>query len=566
MARQAASYARPVFLLTALVTILYISWLSMSGCMRVPVYYRAISQQQGPKSSTTPPTTTDPPGLTPIPILHRKNYSKLPEWDFDDKYRTDRRPHKTTQKCDSSLWRRIPSEPELRDKFIPNLRMYVYNGSISMSEWNRLSHFNNPFGFMDYRHQDVMAGLSLVQKPKEPLLLPKPGRDCITCAVVANGGVLWRSKKGAEIDSHDYVFRVNGAVIKGFEEDVGNRTDVYVHTAHSITASEIIFRKYNYIRAPHDPGIKYVLIPEGMRDFEWLTGLYKRERLTSGSYKGRRPWTQYSGQFNETRFYVLHMDFLRYVRNRFLKSPTLNHGYWSIVRPTNGAFMMFLALQLCDRVDAYGFITEDHKKYSNYYFERGANTHIVFYANHNYILESTVWRRLHDLGIINLYLGKPQEPTQRPPKETQSPPKDAQAPPKDAQGPPKGAQAPPKYAQAPPKDAQGPPKDAQAPPKDEKAPPKDAQAPPKDEKAPPKDAQAPPKDAQGLPKDEKAPPKDAQGPPKDEKAPPKDAQAPPKDEKAPPKDAQAPPKDKQAPPKDAQGPPRDAQKTNTTKT
>ncbi|KAK7918849.1 hypothetical protein WMY93_010133 [Mugilogobius chulae] len=115
-----------------------------------------------------------------------------------------------------------------------------------MSEWNRLSHFNNPFGFMDYRHQDVMAALNLVQKPTEPLLLPKPGRDCISCAVVGTGGVLWRSKKGKEIDNHDYVFRVNGAVIKGFEEDVGERTDVYVHTSYSITSSEWMLKKYNY--------------------------------------------------------------------------------------------------------------------------------------------------------------------------------------------------------------------------------------------------------------------------------------------------------------------------------
>lgn len=29
-----------------------------------------------------------------------------------------------------------------------------------------------------------------------------------------------------------------------------------------------------------------------------------------------RPWTYYGGQYNESRFYVLHQDFLRYVRNR----------------------------------------------------------------------------------------------------------------------------------------------------------------------------------------------------------------------------------------------------------
>uniref|UniRef100_A0AAV2LAY0 alpha-N-acetylgalactosaminide alpha-2,6-sialyltransferase n=1 Tax=Knipowitschia caucasica TaxID=637954 RepID=A0AAV2LAY0_KNICA len=147
-----------------------------------------------------------------------------------------------------------------------------------------------------------------------------------------------------------------------------------------------------------------------MRDFEWLTGLYRHQRVETGPYKGRRPWIQYSNQFNETRFYVLHMDFLRLVRNRFLRSPSLQSNHWAIVRPTNGAFTVFLALQLCDKVDAYGFITEDHKKFSNYYFERGAKTHVVFYANHNYNQEMALWKTLHDKGIIHLYQGEGREP------------------------------------------------------------------------------------------------------------------------------------------------------------
>lgn len=49
---------------------------------------------------------------------------------------------------------------------------------------------------------------------------------------------------------------MNGAVIKGFEEDVGNKTSVYVHTAHAITASLIVFRRYGYKAAPHDEVLK----------------------------------------------------------------------------------------------------------------------------------------------------------------------------------------------------------------------------------------------------------------------------------------------------------------------
>lgn len=55
------------------------------------------------------------------------------------------------------------------------------------------------------------------------------------------------------------------------------------------------------------------------------------------------------------------------------------------------------------QVDAYGFMTEDYKKYSNYYFERDVKTNVIFYSNHNYILEMKTWKKLHNSKIIKLY-------------------------------------------------------------------------------------------------------------------------------------------------------------------
>lgn len=46
--------------------------------------------------------------------------------------------------------------------------------------------------------------------------------------------------------------RMNGAITKGYEEDVGNRTSVYIHTAHSITTSVYVFHMHGYKSAPHD--------------------------------------------------------------------------------------------------------------------------------------------------------------------------------------------------------------------------------------------------------------------------------------------------------------------------
>ncbi|XP_037546864.1 alpha-N-acetylgalactosaminide alpha-2,6-sialyltransferase 1-like [Nematolebias whitei] len=301
--------------------------------------------------STKSLNTTTPVPETPIPIILKESFKKLPQWDFEDIYNQDVPPRLTT--CIQSL--RNSKDNDFQKAFLPNIRLYLHRDSINMSEWNRLSHFNNPFGFMQMKHDEVMAALKLIPKPNEPLLLPRPGGDgCMHCAVVGTGGILNGSKMGAEIDAHDYVFRVNGAAIKGYEEDVGNRTSVYVHTSYSISSSVYLLKKYGYKSAPHDEGIKYVLIPEGDRDYLWLQRLLQ----SKGGSDQKGPITYYSGQFNESRFYVLHQDFLRYIRNRFLKSRTLNTTIWSIVRPTNGAFTIFLALHTCDTVRLFQFYDE----------------------------------------------------------------------------------------------------------------------------------------------------------------------------------------------------------------
>ncbi|XP_071760416.1 alpha-N-acetylgalactosaminide alpha-2,6-sialyltransferase 1-like [Centroberyx gerrardi] len=340
---------------------------------------------------------------TPMPILFKKDFKKLPQWDFEDVYAQDSQPRQTT--CPQPLQK--SEDLSFKQAFIPNLYLFMHKDNLNMSEWNRLSHFNNPFGFMEYKYNEVKAAVDLIPKPKEPLLLPRgDGDGCVRCAVVGTAGILYGSGMGKEIDAHDYVFRMNGAATKGYEEDVGNKTAVYVHTAHSITASLYYFKNYGFTEIPHDEGIKYVMIPEGMRDFQWLQGLLSRQRVFSGPYYSLRPWTYYTGQFDESRFYVLHPDFLRYVRNRFLKSSVLNDVNWSVVRPTNGAFTLFLALHTCDVVDVYGFMTEDYSKYPNYYMEKRAKTHVVFYLNHDYLMEMNTWKKLHNTKIIRLYQRK----------------------------------------------------------------------------------------------------------------------------------------------------------------
>ncbi|KAL7869462.1 hypothetical protein AOLI_G00134500 [Acnodon oligacanthus] len=349
--------------------------------------------------------------VTILPVLYRKDFEKLPEWDFEDIYMRNNEERRPV--CSKFLQK--SEDEEFQAAVVPNIQLWLHRGHLSSREWNRLSHFNNPFGFMEYKYNDVKSSVDLIPKPKSTQLLPVPesAQDgCIRCAVVGTGGILSGSRKGKEIDSHDYVFRMNGAVTKGFEEDVGNKTSVYVHTSYALVQSVYTLKPYGFRGAPNDEGIKYVLIPEGLRDFEWIQGLFQKNIMQKGDFKGIRPLGFYGRRIEKEKFYVLHPDFLRYIRNRFLRSKNLNYEYWHLYRPTNGAITLFLALHTCDIVNVYGFITADHHKYFNYYFDKGVKTSVVFFINHDYNLEIQTWKKLHDSGIINLYQRKED------PKET----------------------------------------------------------------------------------------------------------------------------------------------------
>lgn len=45
---------------------------------------------------------------------------------------------------------------------------------------------------------------------------------------------------------------MNAAIITGHEEDVGKRTSVYVHTAHSLINSLILHKKRGFKQIPTD--------------------------------------------------------------------------------------------------------------------------------------------------------------------------------------------------------------------------------------------------------------------------------------------------------------------------
>ncbi|XP_070336018.1 alpha-N-acetylgalactosaminide alpha-2,6-sialyltransferase 1 isoform X1 [Odocoileus virginianus] len=425
--------------------------------------------------------------------LKAANFKSEPQWDFEEEYSLEVGGLQTT--CPDSVKIKASKSPWLQTLFLPNLTLFLDSRHFNQSEWDRLEHFAPPFGFME-------LNFSLVQKvvmrfppvPQQQLLLaslPAGSSRCISCAVVGNGGILNNSHVGPEIDSHDYVFRLSGAIIKGYEHDVGTRTSFYGFTAFSLTQSLLIlgsrgfrhvplgqvskegwawlptdfgygrmqvrqgdrqgvrehpesraFRRYS-LQAyegqgqggqPYQAGgeqagslgsksghpikgrtpgphavlglqdVRYLHFLEGTRDYEWLEALLLNQTMASRNlfWFRRRPQEAFQEAFQLDRYLLLHPDLLRYMKNRFLRSETLNTAHWRIYRPTTGALLLLTALQLCDRVSAYGFITEGHERFSDHYYDKSWKR-TIFYINHDFKLERTLWKRLHDEGIIRLY-------------------------------------------------------------------------------------------------------------------------------------------------------------------
>uniref|UniRef100_A0A8D0GPK6 alpha-N-acetylgalactosaminide alpha-2,6-sialyltransferase n=1 Tax=Sphenodon punctatus TaxID=8508 RepID=A0A8D0GPK6_SPHPU len=233
--------------------------------------------------------------------------------------------------------------------------------------WDRLKERSVPYGWHGLSYAAIASTLRLLNNSANGRLFgaARFPEGCVRCAVVGNGGILNGSRQGKEIDAHDFVFRLNGAVIKGFEEDVGTKISFYGFTVNTMKNSLLAYKEYGFTQIPQ--GKVYIFIPSDMRDYVMLKSAVLGIPVPDG----------YDKEIINTQYGYLYM-------------------------PSTGALMLLTALHTCDQVSAYGFITDNYRQFSDHYYEREKKP-LVFYANHDMLLEAELWKSFHRTGIMTLY-------------------------------------------------------------------------------------------------------------------------------------------------------------------
>ncbi|XP_029913353.1 alpha-N-acetylgalactosaminide alpha-2,6-sialyltransferase 2 [Myripristis murdjan] len=324
-------------------------------------------------------------------------------WTEDDVWNFTPATQEETVEGPCSVRQLIRKDQLLGKHFSFSVPVLQWAGSLSKPTWERLRSHAPPYGWRGLPLTVVRSTLALLNSSHSGRLFERRSPDqCVRCAVVGNGGILRGSKQGQAIDSHDLVFRVNGAVTKGFEEDVGTKISFYGFTTNTMKHSLRFYRRDGFTKVPQGPEIRYIFIPSNIRDYVMMAAAIRGQTVTTGDDAGDWP-PRYFGTRPPEHFKMLHPDFITYVTQGFLKSPLMSlRATGHLYMPSTGALMLMTALHTCDEVSAYGFITRNYADFSDHYYD-SVRKPLKFYANHDMKMESWLWEALHHRGVMRLY-------------------------------------------------------------------------------------------------------------------------------------------------------------------
>ncbi|XP_015228190.1 PREDICTED: CMP-N-acetylneuraminate-beta-galactosamide-alpha-2,3-sialyltransferase 4 [Cyprinodon variegatus] len=211
---------------------------------------------------------------------------------------------------------------------------------------------------------------------------------CRTCVVIGNGFVIKNRSLGSIINNFDVVIRLNDAPVRGYEEDVGNKTTMRFFYPESASYNPTLH---------NDPDTLMVLVPFKQQDLRWLKEIiYNEKRVRRGFW--RPPPQFWLGDVSKIR--VLDPHFLQKTADKLLKIRS-QKGKRISVHPTTGILAVFVALNYCDivHIAGFGYPTSQNVRQPIHYY--GYDTmKSMKNSYHDVNIEAKALKRLEDLGAI----------------------------------------------------------------------------------------------------------------------------------------------------------------------
>ncbi|XP_077396259.1 CMP-N-acetylneuraminate-beta-galactosamide-alpha-2,3-sialyltransferase 4 isoform X2 [Festucalex cinctus] len=208
--------------------------------------------------------------------------------------------------------------------------------------------------------------------------------ECKTCVVIGNGFAIKNTSLGSTINKYDVVIRLNSAPVRGYEDDVGNKTTMRFFYPESASYDP---------RLNSEPGTLMVFVPFKQQDLRWLKEiLYNEKRVVKGFWKvPPQIWLGDAGKVRVLDPYFLHQT--AYTLLQIPLKPKIP------VHPTTGILAVFVALNYCDVVHVAGFGYPDSKMHPVHYY--GSETmKIMKNSYHDLSIEAQALKRLEDSGAI----------------------------------------------------------------------------------------------------------------------------------------------------------------------
>uniref|UniRef100_A0A3Q1GJG5 ST3 beta-galactoside alpha-2,3-sialyltransferase 4 n=1 Tax=Acanthochromis polyacanthus TaxID=80966 RepID=A0A3Q1GJG5_9TELE len=186
--------------------------------------------------------------------------------------------------------------------------------------------------------------------------------------------------------------RLNDAPVRGYEEDVGNKTTMRFFYPESASYNPGLH---------NEPGTLMVLVPFKQQDLRWLKEiLYNEKRVRKGFWKP--PPQIWLADVSKIR--VLDPHFLHQTADRLLQIPLHPKSKQQPVHPTTGILAVFVALNYCDVVHIAGFGYPNSKSQRHPIHYYGYDTmKSMKNSYHDLNHEAEALKKLEDSGAI-LYL------------------------------------------------------------------------------------------------------------------------------------------------------------------